>query len=227
MPASKAQQKAVTKYMKAKYDEIKVRVEKGQKNRIQSHAEAHGESVNGFIGRAISETMERDGGAVAPRTVQEGAGTAPADRVVYRVPAADTAGSPQEAAGTPAGAGVVSLPSDLLENIQRAARAADESVPDFIRRASDAQARRDSAGPSSMIVLSPELVWDATVGGFAVGETTREFVMRAVRELVDRERPDWDDETLRYEALEKMAGEKGIFCLPPGALETILGDKEA
>ncbi len=42
------------------YDEIKVRVPKGQKQDIQSHAEKHGESVNGFIGRAISETMERD-----------------------------------------------------------------------------------------------------------------------------------------------------------------------
>ena len=60
MPASKAQQKAVTKYMKAKYDEIKVRVEKGQRDTIQAHAAALGESVNGFINRAISETMERD-----------------------------------------------------------------------------------------------------------------------------------------------------------------------
>lgn len=61
MPASKAQQKAVTKYMKENYDEIKVRVEKGQKTAIKAHAESRGESVNGFIGRAISETMERDG----------------------------------------------------------------------------------------------------------------------------------------------------------------------
>lgn len=63
MPASKAQQRAVSKYMKENYDEIKVRVEKGQKDVIKAHAEARGESVNGFIGRAISETMERDNGA--------------------------------------------------------------------------------------------------------------------------------------------------------------------
>ena len=60
MPASKAQQRAVSKYMKENYDEIKVRVEKGQKEVIKTHAEAHSESVNGFINRAIDETMERD-----------------------------------------------------------------------------------------------------------------------------------------------------------------------
>lgn len=60
MPASKAQQRAVSKYMKENYDEIKVRVEKGQKEFIRAHAEARGESVNGFINRAIDETMERD-----------------------------------------------------------------------------------------------------------------------------------------------------------------------
>lgn len=60
MPASKAQQRAVNKYMKENYDEIKVRVMKGQKEIIQAHAEAQGESVNGFINRAISETMAQD-----------------------------------------------------------------------------------------------------------------------------------------------------------------------
>jgi len=60
MPASKAQQRAVNKYMKQNYDEIKVRVEKGHKSEIKVHAQKHEESVNGFINRAINETMERD-----------------------------------------------------------------------------------------------------------------------------------------------------------------------
>lgn len=60
MPVSKAQQKAVSKYMKENYDEIKIRVEKGQKSIIKAHAEARGESVNAFIGRAIENQMERD-----------------------------------------------------------------------------------------------------------------------------------------------------------------------
>ena len=46
---SKAQQKAVAKYMKNNYDEIKIRVEKGKREIIRQAAEAAGESVNGYI----------------------------------------------------------------------------------------------------------------------------------------------------------------------------------
>ena len=60
MPVSKAQIKATQKYVAANYDEIKVRVAKGRKDKIKSHADGKGESVNGFINRAINETMERD-----------------------------------------------------------------------------------------------------------------------------------------------------------------------
>ena len=60
MAVSKAQQRAVSKYMKENYDEIKVRIAKGEKEAIKTHAEAHNESVNAFINRAINETMERD-----------------------------------------------------------------------------------------------------------------------------------------------------------------------
>ena len=35
---------------------------KGQRDEIKAHAEARGESVNGLVGRAIAETMERDAG---------------------------------------------------------------------------------------------------------------------------------------------------------------------
>ena len=49
------------RYNAKTYDEIKIRVPKGQKDLIQAHAEAQGESTNGFINRAISETMEWDG----------------------------------------------------------------------------------------------------------------------------------------------------------------------
>ena len=33
---------------------------RGQKETIRTHAAARGESVNGFVARAIRETMERD-----------------------------------------------------------------------------------------------------------------------------------------------------------------------
>ena len=58
-PVSEAAKKATQKYLE-KLDEIKVRVPKGKKSEIQAHAEGQGESVNGFINRAIDETMERD-----------------------------------------------------------------------------------------------------------------------------------------------------------------------
>lgn len=60
MAVSKAQQKAVAKYMKNNYDDIKVRVPKGQRDIIREHAEKIDGSVNAFIIRAIRETMEGD-----------------------------------------------------------------------------------------------------------------------------------------------------------------------
>jgi len=59
---SKAQQKAVHKYVKNNYDRLELAVPKGKKDKIKAHAEQQGESVNGFIGRAIEEAMERDKG---------------------------------------------------------------------------------------------------------------------------------------------------------------------
>lgn len=43
-----------------KLDRINLTVPKGKKDTIKAHAEPQGESVNGFINRAIDETMERD-----------------------------------------------------------------------------------------------------------------------------------------------------------------------
>lgn len=59
MPTREAQKRATARYLQ-KQDEIKVRLRKGRKAEIQAHAEARGESLNAFVGRAISETMERD-----------------------------------------------------------------------------------------------------------------------------------------------------------------------
>ena len=42
------------------YDEIKVRVPKGRKTELQEHAQSKDESLNGFVNRAIDETVERD-----------------------------------------------------------------------------------------------------------------------------------------------------------------------
>lgn len=61
MAVSKANQRAVNKYVKTNYDRVNVTMPKGRKDEIKAHADAHGESVNGFINRAIDETIQRDG----------------------------------------------------------------------------------------------------------------------------------------------------------------------
>ena len=105
MPASKAQQKAVSKYMKENYDVYQIRMKKGQKDTIKAHADSQGESINAFIGRAIAETMDRDS---APQKA---------------------AGAPAE------GGGLLSLPPETIKAAQEAAEAAGEDVPVFVARA--------------------------------------------------------------------------------------------
>lgn len=70
MPISKAQQKAVSRYIKANYDRLELTVPKGQKDVIKAHAESQGESVNGFINRAVVGTMERDKAPQRPQKAQ-------------------------------------------------------------------------------------------------------------------------------------------------------------
>lgn len=41
-------------------DRISIAVPKGNREKIKAHAAAQGETVNGFIKRAIDEAMERD-----------------------------------------------------------------------------------------------------------------------------------------------------------------------
>ena len=59
MAVSKAQQKAVNKYMKENYDRINLTVPKGDKEKIAIAAAAAGQSVNAFINEAIREKMEK------------------------------------------------------------------------------------------------------------------------------------------------------------------------
>jgi predicted HicB family RNase H-like nuclease len=57
--ATKAHLEGNKRYLD-KLDDIKVRVPKGRREILQSHAAAVGESLNSFINRAIDEAMERD-----------------------------------------------------------------------------------------------------------------------------------------------------------------------
>lgn len=66
---SKAQQKAVNKYVKNNYDRINVTFPKGQKEKLKEHAQKQHESVNAFIVRSVSETIQRDIGATPSGTI--------------------------------------------------------------------------------------------------------------------------------------------------------------
>lgn len=61
MPTTKAQQKAVNKYMAKAYDRINLTVPKGDKDKIKAHADSLGESVNGYINRLIKQDIEKAG----------------------------------------------------------------------------------------------------------------------------------------------------------------------
>ena len=93
MAVSKANQRAVNKYVKANYDRINVTMPKGKKDAIQAAAEAQGQSVNAYINTAID-------GRMAPETAQEAAGGAqkagavslPSDTIKAAREAAEVAG---------------------------------------------------------------------------------------------------------------------------------------
>ena len=116
MPVSKSQQKAVHKYVKANYDRMELTVPKGKKDIIKAHAETQGESVNGFINRAIDQQISQD-----------------CDR------------GPSEAQQGPSGGGGISLHPEALQTAQNAAQKAGETVSQFVERAVDVQAKRDEA----------------------------------------------------------------------------------
>ena len=109
MAVSKAQQNATNKWIAKAYDRINLTVPKGRKEEIQAFAMVSGESVNGFINRAIGEAMGE---------------------------------SPQQPAGAPQGEGAILTPA-ALKTAQEAAQRPGETVPAFVSRAVDIQAKRD------------------------------------------------------------------------------------
>lgn len=62
MATTKAGQKAVAKYMKNNYDDIKVRVSKGKREFLQKVSAAQGESVNTYIKKAVAGRIKDETG---------------------------------------------------------------------------------------------------------------------------------------------------------------------
>lgn len=80
MPEKTEAQKRAQKAYMEKFAVARVRMEQDKYEAVKAHSEATGESVNGFINRAISETMERDGGDSGAHRASEGA-TIPTPRI--------------------------------------------------------------------------------------------------------------------------------------------------
>lgn len=115
MPVSKANQRAVNKYVKNNYDRINVTMPKGKKDIIQAHAETNGQSVNSFINEAIDEKMK------------------PGSRTIEAPECSTTVQMDQSGILAP----------ETLKTAQEAAQAAGETPLQFIARAVETQAQRD------------------------------------------------------------------------------------
>ena len=59
-PSSEAKKRADAKYTLKAYDRLEIKVKKGRKEELKTHAAGRGESLNGFVNRAINEAEERD-----------------------------------------------------------------------------------------------------------------------------------------------------------------------
>ena len=57
MAYTKAGMRAVNKYIKTNYDEIKVRVPKGRRKTIEAFAKKHGQSVNGLVNELLRSNI--------------------------------------------------------------------------------------------------------------------------------------------------------------------------
>jgi len=51
---------SLEEYRKTKYEDIRVRVSKGKKTELQEHVAVMGESLNGFVNRAIDNQIKQD-----------------------------------------------------------------------------------------------------------------------------------------------------------------------
>ena len=57
--ASKAQMRATAKYEKENYDDIRLRVKKGERDVIKAYAESQGKSLNAYINDLIKADMSK------------------------------------------------------------------------------------------------------------------------------------------------------------------------
>lgn len=61
---SKTSSAVKDRYNNKAYDNVRLRLYKGQKEFLQSHAAEHRESLNAWINRAIKKQLEEEGGVL-------------------------------------------------------------------------------------------------------------------------------------------------------------------
>lgn len=60
MSVSTAQKKATAKYEKNNYDDVRLRVKRGDREKIKAYAESIGKSLNGYINDLIKADMSKN-----------------------------------------------------------------------------------------------------------------------------------------------------------------------
>ena len=71
MAKTKTSSAVKNRYNAKAYDQLPIRVTKGKKTDLQTHAAMMGESLNRFVNRAIDEALERDKAEEEPRKCQK------------------------------------------------------------------------------------------------------------------------------------------------------------
>lgn len=116
---------SIKRYEDKAYDKVLVRMPKGRKAEIQTFAAQTGESMNQYIISAIDQRMGKASPEVETNAAKIG-----------------DIKSSQKPAGAPQGEGAILTPA-ALKTAQEAAQRTGETVPAFIGRAIDTQAKRD------------------------------------------------------------------------------------
>lgn len=125
----------IYQYAKENLKRIPLDVPKSDYEEIKAHASSNGESVNGFIKRAISETIARDG-------TEKLAGVPEQSAAIPLSPA-------QENAAQAVSAPAIAIPLEKLNQAKAHAEARREPIGGFLARAIDETMERDKNAPVS------------------------------------------------------------------------------
>lgn len=151
MAVSKSQQKAVNKYRKTNYDLVQLTMPKGNKAAIKAHAAACGESVNGFVNRAIGEAIERDATEMPVKAPRKPVAAFSGDGSIVSCP--EDKNALQGLSVGAEGMLTLTLPAETVKAATEHAEKTGEEIAQFIARAVEKQTERDAV--TAKLGLSP------------------------------------------------------------------------